>query len=166
MLTQLNEAQLGELSITELEEILDGKKAKLVILNDKREGIVAELALIDEKLEELTGLSPLNLARSEAMKASWEKRKQNAKVPYGKVSKPRSGSLLTVLLSILGQTGVNMSLDTLAEEVLAAGWRGRGGKVPKDLKGSIYGTIYAYRKSGGNGIVYISYDKATKTYSI
>lgn len=166
MPTQLNEAQLGELSITELEEILDGKKAKLVILNDKREGIVAELALVDEKLEELTGLSPLNLARSEAMKASWEKRKQNAKVSYGKVSKPRSGSLLTVLLSILGQTGVNMSLDTLAEEVLDNGWRGRGGKVPKDLKGSIYGTIYAYRKSGGNGIVYISYDKATKTYSI
>ena len=163
MPTQLNEAQLGELSITELEEILDGKKAKLVILNEKREGIVAELTLVDEKLEELTGLSPPNLARSEAMKASWEKRKQNAKLKVpDAASKPRPGSLLTVLLSVLSQTGVHMSLDTLAEEVLAAGWRGRKGKVPKNLKGSIYGTIYAYNKSGGH----ISYDKATKTYNI
>ena len=69
---------------------------------------------------------------------------------------------MTVLLEVLGQTGVYMSLDTLAEEVIAAGWRGRGGKVPKNLKGSIYGTIYAYKKSGGH----VSYDKATKTYSI
>jgi hypothetical protein len=158
---KLSEVQLDELSIAELEEILDGKKAKLVILNEKKEEIQAKLTLVDEKLEELTGLNPLNLARSEAMKASWEKRKRDAKVKVpGRKARP--GSLLTVLLSVLGQTGVNMSLDTLGEEVIAAGWRGRGGRVPKDLKGSIYGTIYAYRKSGG----YISYDKATKTYSI
>ena len=161
---KFDEAQLDELSIAELEEILDGKKAKVVILNEKKEGILGELALIDEKLEELTGLNPLNFARSEAMKASWERRKQNAKVVKvpDAARKARPGSLLTVLLSVLGQPNVNMSLDTLAEEVIAAGWRGRKGKVPKNLKGSIYGTIYAYNKSGGR----ISYDKATKTYSI
>ena len=47
-----------ELSIAELEEILDGKKAKLVILNEKKEKIQAKLTLVDEKLEELTGLKP------------------------------------------------------------------------------------------------------------
>jgi len=148
------------LSIAELEALLDGKKAKLVALSQKKQTILDELDGVDKELEDLTGMKASNRSRSEAMKESWRKRRQKPQASKKDGVKTRPGSLLTTLLSVLCSTG--KSLDTLADEVIQAGWRGRGGKVPKNLKGSIYGTIYAYRKSGG----YIDYDKATKTYSV
>ena len=154
------QVQLGELSIAELEALLDGKKAKLVALNQRKQTILDELDGVDKELEDLTGMKASNLSRSEAMKESWRKRRQKSQAPKKGSVKTRPGSLLTTLLSILCSTG--KSLDTLADEVVQAGWRGRGGKVPKNLKGSIYGTIYAHRKSGGH----VNYDKTTKTYSV
>ena len=41
-----------ELSIAELEEILDGRKARVVYLEEKKEKIQAKIDVIDEKLEE------------------------------------------------------------------------------------------------------------------
>ena len=47
-----------ELSIAELEEILDGRKARVVYLEEKKEKLQAKIDVIDEKLEEALGLKP------------------------------------------------------------------------------------------------------------
>ena len=156
MSTQTPEVQLDKLSISELEAFLDGKKAMLVALGQKKQTILDELTDIDKQVEELTGANQTasNLSRSEAMKESWRKRR---------VGPVKKASLIHVVLGILQDASPKMlTLDQIAQEVKKAKWRGRGGPVRQ----AVYAAIYNFNKKPPLTGHRIRYNKAFKTYGI
>jgi hypothetical protein len=153
----------SELSIAELEVLLEGKKAKLVALNQRKQAIQDELTNVDKELEELSGMTSLNLSRSEAMKESWRKRRElQAKSTEEDENMPvvRKGSLTHLILGILTEDSPKMlTLDQIARRVKKAKWRGRGGPIRQ----SVYAAIYQYNRKSDD---HIKYNKVSKTYGI
>tara|TARA_R110002051_G_scaffold296274_1_gene362323 strand:- start:41 stop:535 length:495 start_codon:yes stop_codon:yes gene_type:complete len=163
MSTQTPEVQLDKLSISELEAFLDGKKAMLVALGQKKQTILDELTDIDKQVEELTGANQTasNLSRSEAMKESWRKRREESKDAV--VGPVKKASLIHVVLGILQDASPKMlTLDQIAQEVKKAKWRGRGGPVRQ----AVYAAIYNFNKKPPLTGHRIRYNKAFKTYGI
>jgi len=170
MSTQMSEAQLDKLSIAELEGFLDGKKAMLLSLGQKKQTILGQLADIDKQLEELTGakLAASNQSRSEAMKESWRKRREVV-VEAGDISSEdgdaalailRTGSLMHIILGILRDASPKkFTIDQIVRKVKKAKWRGRGGQIRQ----SVYVAIYNFNRKSNNCV---EYDKVSKTYSI
>ena len=168
----------SNLSIAELEDLLKGKKAKIVELGEKKQTLQDQMVDVDREIGELTGSKPPPqlLSRSEKMKEVWRKRRERQASEAAKadrsniastiLTKPRTepirllrGSLTHVILEILKESYPSaLTLGNIAQKVEKAGWRGKGGP----MKQSVYAAIYAFNKRCSG----VKYDKLEKTYTL
>ena len=126
------EFHTSDLSVAELEDLLKGKKAKIVELGEKKQTLQDQMVHVDREIEELTGVSSFSpqgkpaLSRSEKMKEVWRKRRERQNeieadrvflgTDYSELG-IRSGSLTHVILDILNDLHKSAGAVTLQDNL-------------------------------------------------
>jgi hypothetical protein len=114
----------GDLSVAQLEKLLNQSKDRLGKLLKKRKQLASQLAKVDKQIERLTG----HAANGEAPKRGGKrgKRPKNAK------------NLPATIREVLSRTKSGYSLSALADKVKASGYKSHAA----NFKNVIYQTLY------------------------
>lgn len=110
---------LQDLTVAELERMLDSRKSKLSSLFKKREKVLKELGQIDEDIKGLQGRGGYGLGR---------KRPRNEK------------SLRAVVHDVLAANKNGFALDPLSKKVLSSGYQSNSSNFKNVLYQCLYNT--------------------------
>ncbi|HEX6985353.1 MAG TPA: hypothetical protein VF170_08245 [Planctomycetaceae bacterium] len=137
-------ARAESLSVAELEQMLESRRAELGKLMDQRDRLAAELAECDARINELSGGSTGGRRRRVA-----RRRKP------GRSRIRNQPALKTVITEVLQKSKKPMSLDDIIEKVLATGYK----STSENFRQVAYLNLFNMKKNGE-----VEHDPATKLY--
>ena len=139
-----------DLSISQLEKLIEDQKSRVRDLNTKRKSLIEQIGEVELEISNLTGRKKRRKRRTTKVSKKEISHARAAVVHRGK-------RLIDYVVSSLENSPA--TLDRLAEDVVDAGYKSRA----KNLTGSIYNAIYEHRKEGNDNV---QYHRDTKTYSV
>ena len=143
---------MTDLSISQLEQLIETQKNRVRDLNAKRKFLVEQIGEVELEINSLTGRKKRRKRRSTKVSNGVSNGEIGARVRH------REGKrLIDYIVSSLENSPA--TLDGLVEEVAGAGYKFRA-KTPTS---SIYKAIYEHRREGNDNV---QYHRATKTYSV
>ena len=135
------------LSVAELEQLLESRRAELNELVDKREALAAELAELDGQIAAMNG---------EPVEGGGRRRKARKVVRKRRPGRARNQPpLREVVAGVLEKQKKGLTLKELEEKVIAAGYQTNSAKFGNTL----YQTMYNARDR-------FDYDGASKIYKL
>ncbi len=133
------------LTVAELEQMLESRRAELTELVEKRDALAAELADVDAQIAEMNG-APIE--------GGVPRRKTRTVVRKRRPGRTRNQpSLREVVAEILEKHKKGLPLKELAEKVLATGYKSNSAK----FENTLYQTMYNNRER-------FDYDTGTKLF--
>jgi len=136
-----------DLSISQLEKLLEDQKSRVRDLNAKRKSLVEQISEVELEISNLTGRKK-------------RRKRRTAGVSKGEIGNTRvrhreGKRLIDYIVDSLENSPA--TLDSLAEDVVDAGYKSRA----KNLSGSIATAIYNHRREGNDDV---QYNRDTKSY--
>jgi hypothetical protein len=138
-------ARSDSLSVAELEQMLDSRRAELSDLESRRSQLAAELEECDARISQLTG-TPGRGRRG---------RKVARRRPGGGRGR-KQPALKNVIVEVLQKSKKALSVDEIVDRVLATGYKSSSDEFRKVA----YLNLFHLKTSGD-----ITHDPATKLYS-
>jgi len=137
----------NELSLAQLQQLIENKASELSELKAKRAELQKELNELDRLIQQTEGASAMKtvakkkVARSTTAGASTKKKKV-AKKKRTRVKNQQSAKAYA--MEILGKEAKGLPLNQLADRILASGYQTES----EDFKITLYQSLYKDRKAG------------------
>jgi len=140
-------ARSDSLSVAELEQMLDARRAELSDLESRRNKLASELEECDARISQLTGAGGRGRGR--------RGRKVTRRRPAGGRGR-KQPALKNVIIEVLQKSKKPLSVDEIVDRVLATGYKSSSDEFRKVA----YLNLFHLKTSGD-----IKHDPATKLYS-
>ena len=144
---------MTDLSISQLEKLIEDQKDRVRNLNAKRKSLMEQISEVELEINNLTGRKKRRKYKRRSTKAKVSKKE----IGSARAVVHRGKRLIDYIVNSLENSPA--TLDRLAENVVGDGYQSRA----KNLTGSIYNAIYNHRLEGNDNV---QYHRDTKTYSI
>jgi hypothetical protein len=128
-----------ELSVAQLERLLEKKRQRLDSLFRRRDELQKQLAQVESQIDELGGSGPKGRSRRGRVR----KRPKNTK------------TLLQAMIEILANHKRGLSLRDLSAQIIASGYK----TSSRDFENTVYQIIYNHQDK-------VAHDPKTKTYRL
>ena len=131
---------VSDLSVAELERLLNSKKSRLETLTKKRDKLRKDLSQVEKRINALRGRTAVTVSSKARRKAAG--RPKNVK------------PLSAFVIDILGKNKRGLPLSGLSQQILEAGYKTNS----TNFKNVLYQCLYNSKK--------IMHDEKTKTYRL
>lgn len=146
-------ASAKELSLSELQRLMEAKKQRLSALLKRRSKLQADLAKVEEEISALEGRRRAAPSRSKARKGV----KNGVKKKVVRRRRRNQQPLHAVVLEVLGKSKEGLSLKDLAAKIKETGYKSGS----SNFNNVIYQTLYKLLKSKT-----VEHDKEAHVYRV
>ncbi|QDT39207.1 hypothetical protein [Stratiformator vulcanicus] len=141
-------AKSKDMTVAELEELLEDRRSAVTDLEEKRAKLLEELSAVDQEIADLAGGKKKSPGRPKKSKAATSTPKKKKSVKKKKSSGGRRArntkSLKDYILDILAKNKKGLDLNEMMDAVQKEGYKSKSA----DFKTVLYQTLYHLKRGG------------------